>query len=603
MRQFQVVGPDEDLKKASDEFHSHAYSLMLLGSFLKTATDHHDIRRRGEVVLLDQDVEHDDHARHMFAAYVRHLGEGSPEVAVLRLLGFFDRAAERQFLDVLRAREGMVYEWSKAAKKADRRAQAKCIEDSLSEVTAPLLALPQTQWIRVLHRLRGLRLIDFSGPEESPSLDAHPLLHECFAEQVRTQFPAAWQAGHRRLFEHLGGTAPYWPEGLEALQPLYLAVPHGCLAELHMQACAHVYHDRILRGSRNDGGFYSRTRIGAISADLGAVACFFRTPWTNLAPNLTPVAQAWLLNQAAVYLRALGRLSEAVEPMRVSMEMDIAKGNWEGAAISAGNQSELELTRGEVAAAVTAGEQSVTYADRSNRMPQQISKRTRLANTLHQAGRCAEARRLFEDVESRQASLQPEQPQLYSFPGFYYCELLLADAEQEAWRRWLCGAVDPTTILTTANDVCEVVTTRVQRWFNCRAPNDSILDIALEHLTLTRATLYKGKLAHDDIDTAVEGIRSTGEVSRLPLGLLTRAWQRCLSGDEGGCRADLDEAWEITERGPMPLFQADIQLTRARLFRDRVALEEARRLIEKHGYHRRDGELADAMEAAQGWAP
>ena len=62
-----------------------------------------------------------------------------------------------------------------------------------------------------------------------------------------------------------------------------------------------------------------------------------------------------------------------------------------------------------------------------------------------------------------------------------------------------------------------------------------------------------------------------------------------------------DAGWRGT--GRVPLFQADIQLTRARLFRDRVALEEARRLIEKHGYHRRDGELADAMEAAKGWTP
>lgn len=92
-----------------------------------------------------------------------------------------------------------------------------------------------------------------------------------------------------------------------------------------------------------------------------------------------------------------------------------------------------------------------------------------------------------------------------------------------------------------------------------------------------------------------------GDVSRLPPGLLTRAWQRCLSGDEAGARADLDEAWEIAERGPMPLFQADIQLTRARLFRDRAALAEARRLIEKHGYHRRNGELADAEAAARNW--
>lgn len=49
----------------------------------------------------------------------------------------------------------------------------------------------------------------------------------------------------------------------------------------------------------------------------------------------------------------------------------------------------------------------------------------------------------------------------------------------------------------------------------------------------------------------------------------------------------------------MPLFLADIALYRGRLFGDRAALAEARRLIEKHGYGRRLEELADA-EAALG---
>ncbi len=107
--------------------------------------------------------------------------------------------------------------------------------------------------------------------------------------------------------------------------------------------------------------------------------------------------------------------------------------------------------------------------------------------------------------------------------------------------------------------------------------------------------------AVDHVNAAIVGFRNAGTTHHLPRGLLTRAWLRNLSGNEAGCQADLDEAWEIAERGPMPLFQADIQLTRARLFRDRAALAEARRLIEKHGYHRRDGELADAEEAARGW--
>ena len=59
----------------------------------------------------------------------------------------------------------------------------------------------------------------------------------------------------------------------------------------------------------------------------------------------------------------------------------------------------------------------------------------------------------------------------------------------------------------------------------------------------------------------------------------------------------------------MPLHQADVLLSRARLVSKRndeggypwrsprEDLAEARRLIKKHGYHRRDEELADAETA------
>jgi hypothetical protein len=59
----------------------------------------------------------------------------------------------------------------------------------------------------------------------------------------------------------------------------------------------------------------------------------------------------------------------------------------------------------------------------------------------------------------------------------------------------------------------------------------------------------------------------------------------------------LDEVQMIAERGPMPLYLADVHLHRARLFRDRAELAKARALIEKHGYWRRREELEDAEEA------
>src|SRR6185436_2379001 len=75
--------------------------------------------------------------------------------------------------------------------------------------------------------------------------------------------------------------------------------------------------------------------------------------------------------------------------------------------------------------------------------------------------------------------------------------------------------------------------------------------------------------AATELDTAVSGLRRAGQQQFLPLGLFTRAWLCSLTGASTGpksAQSDLDEAWEIAERGPMPLFMADIHLYRARLF-------------------------------------
>ena len=86
--------------------------------------------------------------------------------------------------------------------------------------------------------------------------------------------------------------------------------------------------------------------------------------------------------------------------------------------------------------------------------------------------------------------------------------------------------------------------------------------------------------------------------------------------------SDLDEAWDIAERGPVRLHMADIHLRRARLFfrekeypwrigknldgefiTNRTAADDlaaAEKLIHACGYPRRDEELADAKRAILG---
>ena len=110
--------------------------------------------------------------------------------------------------------------------------------------------------------------------------------------------PAAFKAAHSRLFDHLCEATPHRPDTLDGLQPLYQAVVHGCLAARQPEAREKVYRDRILRGT-GSGGFYSTRKLGAVGADLAAVAAFFDEPWSRISPNLGVADQAWLLNEAA----------------------------------------------------------------------------------------------------------------------------------------------------------------------------------------------------------------------------------------------------------------------------------------------------------------
>jgi hypothetical protein len=292
-------------------------------------------------------------------------------LAVLRVLGLFDRPADGGCLDALR--------------------QTPAIEG----LTEPLIALDPDAWNITCRRLEQLGLLsvvptDSGASSSSPSLDAHPLIREYFAAQLKPD------------------SAP--PAGL------------------HQQTCDDVYTDRILRGAGPDG-YYSTKKLGVFGADLGAVACFFDRPWSRLSPNLPPADQAWLLNAAAHRLRALGRLTDAVEPMRTGLAMRVEQEVWKSASIIAGNLSELELTLGDVSAAVTDGEQSVTFADRSGDEFERMIKRTTHADALHQA--------------SRGSGFQPEQSSVRgTWPG------LPAAAEagprsQLEGRASGCGEEDP----------------------------------------------------------------------------------------------------------------------------------------------------------------
>jgi SEFIR domain len=578
LRKLGVEGSSKEMAKAVEEVDGHALTLDLLGTYLKRAHGG-DVRRRDRVRFEKADARvRGGHAFRVIGAYETWLGGGGEEsarqLAVLRLMGLFDRPASTGCIGALRA------------------------EPAIPSLMEPLVGLDEDGWNLTISALADLRLLS----PASSTLDAHPLIREYFGKRVKEKSPEAWKEAHGRLFDYLRENTERWPDSLEGLQPLYQAVAHGCQAGRHEEACVEVYRNRILRGTGHDG-FYSTRKLGAFGADLGALACFFDLHWSRVAPRLARVPQGWLQNEASTRLSGLGRLAEALQPMRAGLETRIAEGSWKQGALAASNLSTLELTLGDVPAAIRDGALSVSFADRQEDAFLPVWTRTTQADALHLAGLKAEALSLFREAEVRQAERDAQYPLLYSLQGFRFCDLLLTEVERAA----ACVSQVNRELVGVGEALGEVAKRAALslKW-ESGMPNAPVLDFALHRLTLGRAALYRAILegtdfvpARTEVEQAVDGLRRAGDVEFIVRGLLTRSWLRFLEGNPLAAQADLDEAQEIAERGPMPLFLADVALYRGRLFGDRAALAEARRLIEKHGYGRRLEELADA-EAALG---
>ena len=631
-----VKGAARELQATVEEVKGHALTLQLLGSWLHDAHAG-DIRQRHLVKLEEADAEEQGgHAFRVMAAYEtsfeREGASGRRALALLRLLGLFDRPVTADCFDALRqppvivgltdplfagrsqeSRSGGFGGWVRRLFGAKGRITYERVSTAVINVS--------------LQRLESARLLTVhreAGTGSLLSLDAHPLLREYFARQLRAQQPEAWRAAHGRLFEHLCASTK---EGdrptLEDLQPLYQAVAHGCLAGLTLRAFSEVYFARI---TREDDRYIFR-KLGAFGPDLGAVTCFFDQPWQRVSPALAYGDQAWLLNQAAFHLSALGRLTEALEPMRAALEMRVQSEAWKSAAITAGNLCEQDLTLGELPAAVQDAEQSVSHADRSGDSFMRMTSRATRANVLHQTGHRADALLGFREAQRMQQKRQPNTPLLYSLPGFRYADLLLADCERATWQGAALAQTKPAQGAAAHQETLHAVRQRSIQKLNWSASANgvSLLDIALEHLTLARTALFIALLtpaepdatelaqACSEANAAVADLRRAGLQGYRPFGLLTRSWMRAITGPLTGpdsAQADLDEAWDIAERGPMRLHMADIHLYRARLFfreahypweSPEADLAAARELIKRCCYGRRKEELADAEAALTQW--
>jgi hypothetical protein len=131
--------------------------------------------------------------------------------------------------------------------------------------------LSLTERRTIFAKLRRARLLAGDDPHSPGHLDTHPLVREYLGEQLRCERTDAWKECNRRLFQYYQTLAPKLPETLREIEPLFLAVIHGCEAGLFRDALHEVYRSRIQRGNAS---FAARV-LGARGASLSVLLHFF----------------------------------------------------------------------------------------------------------------------------------------------------------------------------------------------------------------------------------------------------------------------------------------------------------------------------------------
>jgi tetratricopeptide (TPR) repeat protein len=549
-----ATGEEDELEKAAKEFGGHSLTLTLLGSYLKDVFGG-DVQYRREVKRLTEDVQHGEQAHRVMAAYETQLRK--PELAVLRMLGLFNRPADKQAIVALRA------------------------EPVIPGLTDGLQPLNRREWQQALANLRRAGLLAES--DQFDTLDTHPLVREHFGQELRREPPDAWREGNKRLYEHFKRTAKEFPDKIEEMSPLYASVAHGCEAGLYQEAFDEVYWGRISRGE----DYYSMDRLGALDSDLAVLTNFFVEPWVQPIAVLTETTKPRVLSLAGYCLKALGRLSEADTALQAALKANISQENWKDAADNADYLSGLSLLRGDPDKALKYAEEGVEQADQSGDYLQRVTNRSRRASVLHHAGRLEESKACFLAAEQIQQEQESHSLFLYSFRGFWYCDLLLDQG-----------------------NYLEAIT-RAEQTLKRAREHGTLIDMAEDHLSLGRAYLLQAEEEHTGnyerasthMTEAVDGLRQAHYQDHLISGLLARSKLRRVEGALEQAETDLKQAMSIAERSKMLPLLADCYLEYARLYlaqgqREKAgqSLATAKSKIKTIGYYRRDKEV-DELEA------
>ena len=548
---------DGDAEALSEAYGNHALALSLLGGYRWEVPDSDLGRLPASAGVAITGSGPGRHAYRVLDAFEARFRD-RPEMQLLRSIALFDQVCEYDALSSL------------------RDASIPGFSDKLSELT-------DDDWDGIVDRLRGCRLL-MPAPDHAPDcVDVHPMVRHYFAIRAQAADKHGWRAAHEHLYQYFSNRAEPLPASVDAFQPLYRSVRHGCEAGRHQHVLDNVFWKRILRC--NDQ--FSWRSLGLIESDLGAISHFFADPWAELASGIKNDDAGFVIGQAAIYLGMSGDLQEAVPLLRRSIDVDCAAGRFFNASITASNLAYTSLLLGDIGRSIEVARHSVANADRASDDVERAISRTTLGNALHRGLRLDDAQEQFEQAEEIQRGVSGH-AFLHAGQGREFGDLLIArgrwsDAQARAKanlsRDDAAGVQEQSHIAAARAYLAEL-----------RDREDGDLGAAERHA-----------------ESALDLLRDRGQMDMLPLGLLTRADLYRYQFRNQEALDDLDETLELCRRCGMRLYEADALVRHAQiaasLGQRSIAADSASRAVDlttRIDYHWYDAELTTLQNRLEG---
>lgn len=515
LRTLGVTGPCEELKEVVKEYRGHALALTLLGRYLSVVYNG-IVGKHDQIPALYYEEQQGGHARRIMESYENWL-QGSSELAILYLMGLFDRPAEINVLRTL------------------------CLPPSIEGLTSSLESLTKQEWLYAIANLRKMKLIAEKDMSDPDLVDCHPLVREHFGHKLRSEYPHSWIEANKRLFSYYKGvTHDYRPDSLKGLEPLILSIFHGCRASMYSKALKEVYYPRILRGKNE---FFITGKLGAFGSQLSILSNFFEVPWERLVPGLALEDAAFIKHQVGYCLRVMGQPTRSIAFIREARGMYERIGDWDNATMASSHLCRIFQDTGHLSEAIDSARKGITFADQASDKFQQIDARSALAYALISAGRLEEAESFLVEAEEIQKIRNADWPILHSLPGWRYCDLLILQGQSEQ------------AIL------------RASKGLDKASTENDLLTIGTDYLAIGLAEIYlhaDEDNGYDDIldnlDLAVDGFRKAGRQDFLPRALVPRAKIEASMGQHRTALRDLVQAHQVVVHSNIDLYKCDIHL-------------------------------------------